>query len=380
MENRMERFKSILDILARNEHKVQNDPESFSQFISLLPKAEIHLHVEALLTPEDLQELNVKHQLYPECTTAEDLKEALGLKKIRDLNEMIGQFLKIQAFFKEEDDFEVITNSIPRYMKTNQITYMEVHFSPSSFLKNGLDFDGMVSSMETGIDKICEEMDVDIRVIIDISRTFGVENAMNNLKHVKAYLENHKDSRIISIGLGGAEKSGKPEEFGPVFSQAQQWGIPTVAHGGEDSDAEQLWATLKYLNPLRIGHGTSAFQEEALMKELRDRAIPLEICPTSNVITGRFMKKMSEHPIRLFFDKGLMVTLNTDDPAIFGIQLNDEYLNLFTELNFTLSEIVQILINTYQSSFMPEDQKRSSLNKLEAALMPAIAKVYPDFK
>jgi len=375
----MERYNRILENIARHEASSQRDAESFSRFINLLPKVEIHLHVEALLTADDLQKLNEKNGLYPECKTAEELRDKLNLRKIRDLNAMIQQFLKIQTFFKSEEDFALITESIPRYMEKNQIKYMEVHFSPSSFLKHGMKFDGMVSNLEKAISQVCRENQVDVRIIIDLSRTFGVKNAFNNLNCVKEYLSSHKDSRIIAVGLGGAEKAGTPEEYGPVFFQAHEWGIRTVAHGGEDSGPEQLWATLKHLNPLRIGHGTSSFMEEALMQELKDRGIPLEICPTSNVVTGRFMKTMAEHPVRIFYDKGLMVTLNTDDPSIFGIELNDEYMNLYNELNFSVYEIVQVLINTYKSSFMTEEQKKNSLNKLYEALEPAIKKTYPDF-
>jgi len=375
----MESYKEILEKIAREESRLSKNEKSFAGFINLLPKAEIHLHVEALVSPESLQKLNEKHQFYPECTTTEALKTKLGLKKIRDLNEMIDQFLKIQSFFRVEEDFALITSSIPQYMNDNQLNYMEVHFAPSSFIRNGLNFDGMISNLEAGMNAICKEMNVDIRIIIDLSRTFGVDNAMNNLTNVKNYLASHKNSRIIAVGLGGAEKSGTPQEYSPVFKQAKEWGIPSVAHGGEDSGPEQLWDTLKYLDPLRIGHGTCAFLEDDLMEELKKRAVPMEICPTSNVITGRFMKKLSEHPIRKFYDYGLSVTLNTDDPMIFGIQLNDEYCNLYSDLHFTHLEIVEILKNTYRSSFMPEKEKQKNIDAVDKAVLKAVKEVYPQY-
>lgn len=375
----MESYIEILEKIAREESRLTRNRKSFAGFIQRLPKAEIHLHVEALVSPESLQKLNEKHRFYPECTSTEALKKKLDLKEIRDLNEMIDQFIKIQSFFRVEEDFALITSSIPQYMKDNQLNYIEVHFAPSSFLRNGLNFDGMVTNLEAGMNAVCKQMDVDIRIIIDLSRTFGVENAMSNLTHVKNYLASHKESRIIAVGLGGAEKSGTPQEYSPVFKQAKEWGIPSVAHGGEDSGPEQLWDTLKFLNPLRIGHGTCAFQEEALMDELRNRAIPMEICPTSNVVTGRFMKKLSEHPVRKFYDHGLLITLNTDDPMIFGIQLNDEYCNLYSELHFTHLEIVEILKNTYRSSFMSNGEKQKNIDAVNKAVLKAVKEVYPQY-
>ncbi len=375
MEILMDNISSKLERIDQQELS-QRNPQAFSEFISLLPKAEIHLHVEALVTPKSLHALNQRHQLYPECKTSDELKNKLDLKEIHDLNEMIDQFIKVQSFFREEEDFALIDQHIPEYMKNNQITYMEMHFAPSSFLRNGLNFNGMVSNFENEVNNICRETGRDVRIIIDLSRTFGVDNAMNNLNFVKSYLDSHNDSRIIAVGLGGSEKTGTPKEYGPVFKQAQQWRIKTVAHGGEDSGPEQMWSTLKELNPLRIGHGTCSFQDEKLMDTLRDRAIPLEICPTSNVITGKFMKKMSEHPIRTYYDRGMVVTLNTDDPVIFGIELNHEYNNLYIHLNFTLQEIVQIIRNGYTSSFMSEQDKVKSLELLDKTLEKAIKQVY----
>lgn len=375
----MERYTAILEQITLDESRSSRNEVSFRKFIEGLPKAEIHLHVEALVTPASLLKLNEKHQFYPECTDTEKLKQKLGLKKIHDLNEMIDQFIKIQSFFRVEEDFALITSSIPQYMTDNQLNYMEVHFAPSSFIRNGLNFEGMIVNLEAGMNEICRKMGVDIRLIIDLSRTFGIENAMNNLKNVKDYLASHPQTRIIAVGLGGAEKSGAPKEYSSVFKQAKEWGIPSVAHGGEDSGPEQLWDTLEYLNPLRIGHGTCAFLDEKLMDELKKRAVPMEICPTSNVITGRFMKQISEHPIRKFYNHGLLITLNTDDPMIFGIQLNDEYVNLYKHLNFTHQEIIHILKNTYQSSFMPENEKQKNLEALNQAVMSALKEVYPQY-
>lgn len=374
----MDDTNKLLTRIDDAEKRSGRDPKAFSRFIAMLPKAEIHLHVEALITADSLQKLNIKNGLYPECKTADQLKTHLDLKEISDLNEMIDQFIKIQTFFRNEEDFALINNCISSYMEDNNITYMEVHFSPSTFLKNGLQFDGMISSLEGEIDKICDESGKDVRIIVDVSRTFGVENAMTNLKLVKEYQDKHPKNRIIAIGLGGSEKSGTPKEYGPVFKQAHQWNIRTVAHGGEDSGPEQLWATLKELEPLRIGHGTSAHLEEALMDELKKREIPLEVCPSSNVITGRFMKNMSEHPIKLFYEKGIALTLNTDDPLIFGIQLNDEYQNLYDDLDFSLLQLVQLVRNTYKYSFMREDWKERSMKVLEEAIPKALKEIYPE--
>jgi adenosine deaminase len=213
------------------------------------------------------------------------------------------------------------------------------------------------------IDEIYEKDHIKIRLLIDVSRTFGAENAQNNLDIVLKY----NSDKIIGIGLGGAESKGPAAEYKDVYANAKKAGLCRVAHAGEDVGPESVWDSIKLLDAQRIGHGISSIQDENLVKYLADNKIPLEICPTSNVFTKKYVQKIEDHPIRPFFDKGVIVTVNTDDPTFFNVSLLDEYWNLYTKLNFTLDEIKQIIINAFEVSFMPENDKKAYIEEVNKA-------------
>jgi adenosine deaminase len=372
----MSDIMKLAEKITEQEIRSGKNTERFKKFIATIPKAEIHLHIESLITAADLLKLNQKYSLYPDCKTEVELKEALGIKKIANLSEMIQQFLNIQSFIKEEEDFSLIGNSILPYMKRNNIYYLEGHLAVSSFVKRGLDFNRMMESLERSLEEIANKENRETGIFIDVSRTFGPENAMNNLNLLLAYLATKKNSRIIGIGLGGAEKSGEPKIYKDVFAKARTAGLRCVAHAGEETPFTQVYDTLKYLQPERIGHGISAFQSETLMEELAKSHIPLEICPTSNLLTKTFARSMKEHPISTLFQKGVFLTLNTDDPLLFEVELNQEYQAVYSETALTFSDIIILLMNTVKASFLEKERKEQLLNRIDEAIKSGLA----DFK
>ncbi len=357
----------LAEEISEQEKISGKDVLRFEKIISPLPKAEIHIHAESLMAPADLLKLNAKYGLYPECRTEEALKEALGIKKIADLSEMIQQFLNIQSFIKEEEDFTLIGDSILPYMERNNIVYLEGHLAVTSFVKRGLDFNRMMVSLDESLEDIAKK-GRETAIFIDVSRTFGPENAMNNLNLLLGYLSTVEKSRIIGIGLGGAEKSGEPKEYEEVFTKAREAGLRCVAHGGEETPYTQVYDTINYLKPERIGHGISSYQNETLMDELAESQLPLEVCPTSNLLTKTFATKMEEHPITTLFRKGIMVTLNTDDPLLFEVELNREYIQVYEKTDLTFADMITLLLNTVKASFMDESEKNALLKRIETDL------------
>lgn len=201
---------------------------------------------------------------------------------------------------------------------------------------------------------------ITVKVIVDVSRSFGVENALQNLRSVIDY-----DSKnIIGIGLGGYEANGPAKDFVKVFKIAKENGFRTVAHAGEDVGPESIWDSIKLLGAERIGHGISAIYDEELMNYLAEKKIPLEICPTSNVFTKKYVKKYEEHPIKKFYEKGILVTVNTDDPTFFNVELIEEYWNLYEKLNFSLEDIKNLIINGFKASFLSEKKKKKFIKKV----------------
>jgi adenosine deaminase len=334
------------------------DKGSFYTFFRQIPKPEIHLHLEAVISRSSVK------KLYRRKTgTMLTADAADALFSYTDLSGFIRAFLQVQELFTDTADFDLVFADLAAYLEKNGITYTEVFFAPSAFLKKGFSYAALMENFHRNIRKIETEKNVTIRLLIDVSRTFGPENAQQNLELVLR----HRIPEVIGIGLGGDERRGPARDFKEVFANAQQAGLHTVAHAGEDVGPESIWDTITLLRAERIGHGVSAAGDSSLMDYLQKKQIPLEVCPTSNVFTRRFVTTIQDHPVRQFFDHGLCVTLNTDDPLFFKVSLLDEYWNLYRKLHFTPAELIRVIENGYQASFLSGAQRKTYLQAVTAA-------------
>jgi adenosine deaminase len=329
--------------------------KEFYKLFKKVPKAEIHLHAEGVISRGLASKLlSRKHPEY------KDLKNVDKLFDYNNLKEFIQVFLMIQNSFAKLSDFDLLFTSVLSYLRKNGVVYAEIFFAPSFFIKNGWDFNEMMDIFLKKIRKIKIKYNIVIKIIIDVSRTFGVDNAMKNLE----YVIKHKDKNIIGIGLGGDELKGPAKDFVNVFKVAKENGIHRVAHAGEDDGPNSVWETIKLLDAERIGHGISSIQDAKLVEYLSEKQIPLEICPTSNIFTKKYVEKIEDHPIKDFYKKGVLVTVNTDDPSFFNVDLVDEYWNLYSKLDFSLEDLKQIVINSFKASFMSEKHKKAYIKKV----------------
>lgn len=330
-----------------------------SEFVSVLqkvPKAELHIHIEAVMSKETIKKLYLKKN---GVEFSDD--EMTKLFDYSDLNGFIIAFLKVQDLFTSVDDFDLIFEDFKNYLLRNGIVYTEAFFAPSAFIKKGFKYDEMTKNFERNIKKIKDETGIVIKLLGDVSRTFGLENAESNYRMFK---DNLFDG-FIGIGLGGAESKGPTKDFGPVFARAHADGFHAVAHAGEDCGPESIWDAIRICHAERIGHGITASQDESLMEYLAEKKVPLEVCPTSNVFTKKYVKSMKEHPVRKFYDKKIPVTIATDDPLFFGVELLDEYWNLFSELDFKMEDLKKIILSGFDCSFLPGSEKEKYKNLVE---------------
>ena len=335
--------------------------QTATNLIAALPKTEIHLHLEGLASIESIWTLKQKHHLNLGFSSKEELKQRF---RIQNLNEFLNIFINIvQACFVAAEDIDLLMDDALHYLQRNNVVYAEIFFAPTKFLKNGINFSDIVHHLNAGAARI-EKHGITVRFIVDVSRGFGVDNAKQNLDLT---LQNRSDV-IIGLGIGGAERTGPARLFIPVFKSAIEHGLHVVAHAGEDIGPESIWDAINLLHVERIGHGTSAFLDPHLMGTLKERKIPLEICPTSNLFTGKYVKTLRVHPVRRFFDYGLFITINTDDPALFGTELNAEYIHLLTQKIFSLREIIAILRNGIYATFLTNAQKHTLWNRLQETL------------
>ena len=337
------------------------DTASARTLIAGLPKTEIHLHIEGLVSVDSIWALIRKHKLDLGISSKAQLKQRF---QITSLTEFIDLFINIiQACLLSEEDLTYLIEDTRTYLTRNNIRYAEIFFAPTKLIKNGLDFDRIINILDTGANQLRSE-GLDVRYIVDVSRGFGLENAMRNLDLTLA----HPTENIIGLGLGGAERNGPAREYEAVFKKAAAAGLKVVAHAGEDVGPESIWDTIEVLGAQRIGHGISAIQDKKLMDLLKQRHIPLEICPTSNLFTRKYAQSLQDHPIRTFFDHGMYVTINTDDPTLFGVELNEEYTRLLEAGIFSLAELLQILKNGVFATFLSDQRKAEIWAEIESSI------------
>ncbi len=333
------------------------------EFLRAIPKTEIHLHTEACVSRETILSLLSKNNV---AHTAEEVDK---LYQFTNLQEFIKLFLFILDSIRHPDDFSLIYGSLVHYLQSNNIRYAEVFFAPSRLIQNGLDFNEMAQTLDILARESRLSGGPEVKFLVDVSRTFGAENASKNLQRVLSC----KVPSIIGIGLGGAELMGPARDFKDVFAQARANGLRAVAHAGEDDGPWSVRDAVELLRVERIGHGISAIQDPELLNIIRDRQIPIEICLTSNIFTGKYVRREQDHPVRRYYEMGIPCAVNTDDPEIFNVDLSQEYLKLYKHLNFTVSELIDLVRQGVFASFHPNPAA------LWKSFQPEIQKLREDF-
>jgi adenosine deaminase len=311
-----------------------------------VPKVELHLHLEGAIPYAALWDLVQKYG------GAADLPELEALKKkfvFRDFPHFIEMWIWKNQFLREYEDFTFIAEAVARDLSRQNIRYVEAFYSPPDFARHGLRVQPLTTAIRTGLARVPE---IEVALITDFVRDFGPEAATRILAEVSEV----RDQGIIGVGIGGSEQLYPPEPFADVYAQARALGLHTTAHAGEAAGAESIWGAIRALHAERIGHGTRAEEDPALLDYLAAHTIPLEMCPLSNVRTG-VVQSLCEHPVRRYFERGILVTINTDDPWMFGNTLAEEFTLLEQKLGFSRDDIRTLILNGIRASWLPEAQK-----------------------
>lgn len=311
-----------------------------------LPKVELHLHLEGAIPLGALWELIGKYGGDP---TAPD-EEALSARfAYRDFPHFIEVWVWKNQFLREYEDFTFIAEAVAENLASQKIRYAEIFFSPGDFRRFGLEPQRLTEAIRRGLDRVAG---VRVALVPDLIRDFGPETAAAVLEAIHEV----KDLGVIGVGIGGSEQIVGPEVFQAVYERARELGFRTTAHAGEACGPESIWGAIRTLRVDRIGHGTRAREDEALVDYLARYLIPIELCPTSNVRTG-VVGSIGEHPARLYFERGIPVSINTDDPLMFGNSLAEEFLSLQRELGFTREEVKALILQGIDSSWLSDSGK-----------------------
>jgi len=329
-------------------------------FIRRLPKAELHLHLEGTILPATLVELSARHDS-PRLTLA----QAKALYRFTDFTEFIDRFKAVTRRLKDPEDYELVAWRMMQHLAAQGIVHAEVFISVGViYMWRNFDprcFEPIFDALERARDRAARELHLSLYWIFDAVRHFSVEEADRVFLKAAALRALHPS--IVGVGLGGDERRGGSEPFRALYARARAAGLRLTNHAGETTGPEAIWEALS-IGSERIGHALSAIQDENLLQELKARSAGIELNPTSNVRTG-VCSSFAAHPLRQYFDRGLLVTLNSDDPALFGSDLANEYLLAHTEQGFTLDELRQLAANSIRASFLPETEKAAWLARTD---------------
>jgi adenosine deaminase len=312
-----------------------------------VPKIELHLHLEGAIPYDVLWELVMKYGGDPSVPSLEKLQERFVF---RDFAHFLATWGWKNSFIREYDDFTLIAEAVARDLAAQEIRYAEVFCTPSDHYSKNLDAQKIITAIRKGYDKVRA---VKINIIVDFCRNTGPASAERDLEAVNEI----KNLGILGFTIGGAEQEFPPEVYKTVYERARNLGFHLSAHAGEAAGPESIWGAIRELKVERIGHGTRIFEDPALEQYVVENKVPLEVCPISNLHT-RVVQMIETHPVKHYYDRGMIVTINTDDPKMFGNSLFDEYRTLHYILGFSLPDIQNLILNGVRSSWLPLQKKR----------------------
>ena len=335
------------------------------QFIRHLPKAELHVHHVGSASARIVSELATRHP----GKVPSDPEELRKFYEFRDFAHFIEVYLAVVGLIRTPEDIHYLTYEIAREMATEQgLRYAELTCTPYTSVSPdpGLGFAGMpIEAYTDAIESARVEAERDfglvLRWIYDIPGEFGVPGADATL----GYALDHRPEGLVAFGLGGPEVGFPRPQFQPHFDRARAAGLHSVPHAGETTGPQTVWDSLNLLGAERIGHGTSSAQDPALLRHLAETGIPLEVCPSSNIAT-RAVATLEEHPIRAFRDAGVTVTVNSDDPPMFGTTLNREYEIAADLLGLDETGVADLARTAVRASFAPDDVRERVLREIDA--------------
>ncbi|WP_404189323.1 adenosine deaminase [Streptomyces tauricus] len=288
-------------------------------FIAGLPKAELHVHHVGSASPRIVSELAARH---PDSKVPSDPEALVDYFTFTDFAHFIDVYLSVVDLIRTPEDVRLLTYEVARDMARQQIRYAELTITPFSSTRRGIDEGAFMDAIEDA--RIAAEADFGtiLRWCFDIPGEAGLESAEETVR--LATTDKLRPEGLVSFGLGGPEIGVPRPQFKPYFDRAIAAGLHSVPHAGETTGPETVWAALTDLRAERIGHGTSSARDPKLLAHLAEHRIPLEVCPTSNIAT-RAVRTLDEHPMKRFVEAGVVVTVNSDDPPMFGTDLNNEY-------------------------------------------------------
>jgi adenosine deaminase len=325
-------------------------------FVREMPKVELHVHLEGSIRPETVLKLSKRNDVPLPADTVEGLREWYTF---RDFPHFVDVYVAVSKCIVTPDDVELITREFLEGQKAQNVLHSEVTYTASTIEKyNKIPWPDQLAALNRAREYGEKELGITMNVIVDIVRGDEPERALE----VARWAAEAQGNGVCALGLAGEERLGTAQ-YREAFELAQAAGLPIAAHAGETQGTQSIKEVLEIAKANRIGHGVRCIEDHAVVRELRDRQIPLEVCPTSNVRLGVF-PSLEEHPLPRLLDQGLYVTVNSDDPPMFGTTLTDEFQRTSKAFEFTDDILWTLSLNAARAAFLPEGQKRELMQKM----------------
>ena len=326
------------------------------EFIKKIPKAELHLHIEGSLEPEHMFKLARRNNIKIPFKSVKEVRSAYNFHNLQSFLNIYYQGAKV--LIKEQDFFD-LTWAYMLKCKEDNVVHTEIFFDPQAHTNRKIEFDLVINGIYKALTRAKKELGVSSKIIMCFLRHLDETSAFKILNQALI----HKN-KIIGVGLDSSEIGNPPSKFKHVFEKATNENFLTVAHAGEEGPHKYIWEALDILNVKRIDHGVQCSNDKKLVQKLRDEQIPLTVCPLSNVKLNVF-KKLEDHNLKKLLDEGLMITINSDDPAYFGGYLNTNLIESQKALNLSKEDVKRLVINSFKSSFLKENEKKKWINKID---------------
>lgn len=330
--------------------------EELNRYIRLIPKAELHLHIEGSLEPELMFAMAEKNDVSIKYKSEDELRAAYNFN---NLQEFLDIYYAGADVLLTEEDFYDLTFAYLKKIHTENVLHTEIFFDPQTHTVRGVPFDTVVKGITRALDDGKEQLGISSHLIMCFLRHLDEKSAQETLDYALDY----KD-KIIGVGLDSSEVGNPPSKFVNVFKRAKEEGFLTVAHAGEEGPADYVWEAINLLNVERIDHGVQSINDKELVAELVKKQMPLTVCPLSN-LKLKVVSDLKDLPLKRMMDKNMMVTINSDDPSYFGGYVNQNYLDVASALNLTKDDILLLARNSFNASFLTDDEKKHYLDKVD---------------
>lgn len=332
---------------------------TIQEFIEGIPKAELHLHIEGTFEPELMFEIAKRNNKKLKYASIEELKKAY---RFSNLQEFLDIYYAGADVLLHEKDFYDLTWAYLTKVKKQNLVHTEIFFDPQTHTERGVPFDVVIKGIYRALEEGQKQLGISSKLILSFLRHLDEASAFETLNQALPYKE-----LISAVGLDSSELGNPPSKFERVFEQARAEGFFTVAHAGEEGPADYIWESIELLEVHRIDHGNRSLEDDKLIMHLVEKQIPLTLCPLSN-LELKVVHDLKDHPVVEMMERGLLVTVNSDDPAYFGGYMNENYIAIAEALNLSKEHIAQLVKNSFMASWLSDVEKSNMVSQINEYL------------